>query len=178
MLKIANKYKHKKSKLNKKLNKKEKTIRRFRRMLKNKRVPFNKITTFLKKTNKITSKITIKITPNNIFCTHQNLQKKITNIVSSAGKYKLNVSKKALKFKSKIIIGKFIKELKRKVKKNTTIFILFYGPRRLISKIIKQFSCFTKKNKIIIKKKELKCFNGCIPKKKRKKKRKGLRIFK
>ena len=54
--------------------------------------------------NKIGYKISIRITPNNVFCTLKDLLKNKVLIVSSAGKYKLNVSKKTLRFANKIII--------------------------------------------------------------------------
>ena len=44
--------------------------------------------------------------------------------------------------------------------------------------IIKKLISSLKKNKLIIKSLPVKCFNGCRPKKKKRKKQKGLRIFK
>jgi ribosomal protein S11 len=121
--------------------------------------------------------INIRVTPNNIFCNFINNVKKKTILVSSAGIYKLNVSKKKLKFLSKIIIQNFIKKLKN-IQLDKTILLKIIGPIKTRKFIIKQFKNLLRKNNLIINSKALKCFNGCRPKKKRKKKQKGLRIFK
>jgi len=126
---------------------------------------------------KIAYTIKIKIIPNNVFCTFiDNIENK-TKLIVSAGKYKLNVSRKKLKFTSKIILAKFIDEIKNQIK-NSTILIDIYSPIKQKKSIIKKLISSLKKNKLIIKSLPVKCFNGCRPKKKKRKKQKGLRIFK
>jgi ribosomal protein S11 len=126
---------------------------------------------------KIVYTITIKIIPNNVFCTFINNIENKTKLTISAGKYKLNVSRKKLKFTSKIILAKFIDEIKNQIK-NSTILIKIYSPIKQKKSIIKKLISSLKKNKLIIKSLPVKCFNGCRPKKKKRKKQKGLRIFK
>ena len=127
--------------------------------------------------NKIGYKISIRITPNNVFCTLKDLLKNKVLIVSSAGKYKLNVSKKTLRFANKIIIQNFIEEIKV-FTKNDLLLINICGPIKIRKNIIKQLGILLKNINLIICISDLKSFNGCrVPKKKRKK-QKGLRIFK
>jgi len=122
--------------------------------------------------------LNIRITTNNVFCTLKNLRTNKILLVRSAGIYKLNVSKKNLKFLSKLIIQKFIDEIKDKFKIKLAIIILTspIKNRKIIIKQLKQL--YIKGSKFIIKVNELKVFNGCRPKKKKRKKQKGLRIFK
>ena len=127
--------------------------------------------------NKIKTQLNIRVTPNNVFCTFKDIIVKKTLILSSAGKYKLKVSKKTLKFSNKIIVQNFLEEIQRHLEKET-IIIKLEGPIKIRKSILKQMTNFLKLNKLIINAKEKKCFNGCRPQKKRRKKQKGLRIFK
>ena len=120
--------------------------------------------------------ITIKITPNNVFCNLKTKKNK-TLIVLSAGILKIKTSKKKMKFAIKIIIPKFLKNLKKIVNNKKTI-VNISGPKKIRKNILKQFFKTLIKTKLIFNIKEKKCFNGCRAKKKRRKKRKGLRIFK
>jgi ribosomal protein S11 len=174
--KLKSKYKYK----NKKVILKIKAIQRLKKIFKHKSYFINP--TFqgilnAKLESKIKSKITIKVTPNNVFCTFKDLKKNKTLVVSSAGKYKLNVSKKTLRFGNKIIIQNFIEEIKPFIKKDT-IIINIQGPIKIRKSILKQITVLLKGVKFILKVDELKCFNGCRPPKKKRKKQKGLRIFK
>jgi len=129
------------------------------------------------KENEISYTVNIRVTPNNIFCNLSNTIEKKTMFVCSGGTYKLNVSKKKLKFISKIIIQNFIKKFST-VQPYKTVLIKIIGPIKTRKFIIKQFKGLLKKNNLIIKSNPLKCFNGCRPKKKKKRKQKGLKIFK
>jgi ribosomal protein S11 len=120
--------------------------------------------------------ITIKVTPNNVFCTLKT-KKNQTLIVLSAGILKIKTSKKKIKFSIKLIIPKFLKNLK-KVVNNKTSIINISGPKKIRKNILKQIFKNLTKTKLIFNIKEKKCFNGCRAKKKKRKKRKGLRIFK
>ena len=175
MLKQKKNYKFK----YKNISKKKKSIRRLKKIFKHKNYYFNPTfqTVVHSKKSTIKYQININVTPNNIFCTLKNLSSKKIVLIGSSGKYKLNVSKKTLKFKQKIIISHFIEEIKKYLKKNLSI-VYITGPIKIRKNIIKQISIMLKNYRFLVKIKELKCFNGCRPKKKKRKKQKGLRIFK
>lgn len=171
MLKQKEKFKFKKDK------NKDRTAKRVRNLFKYTRAYINpifqKLYTHEKK--KIEYQISIKITANNTFCS---LKKKNRVLyISSAGKNKIKITKRKLKFNSRLIIENFLEKIS-KYKKKDYILINLSGPRKLRKKIIKQLYTKLKHNKFFIKVNALKCFNGCRPKKKRRKKRKGLRIVK
>jgi hypothetical protein len=117
--------------------------------------------------------IDIKITPNNIFCTFRSL--KTTLIVLTAGILKIKLTKRKLKFVSKILVQKFIKNLKKTIQGKVSILNIS-GPIKLVKKIVTQFVKELSESTLIINIKNKKSFNGCRPKKARKKKRKGLRV--
>lgn len=119
--------------------------------------------------------IHIRITPNNIFCTFRNLKK--TLAVLTAGIIKLKVSKRKLKFAYKQIIGKFIKAIKKRTAKETSVLYIS-GPKKVRKKATKHIIKRLKYNKLLVKILEKKSFNGCRPKKAKRKKRKGFRVFK
>jgi len=121
--------------------------------------------------------LNIKITPNNMFFTLKNRIKNVILYTGSSGKKQIKISKKTLKFQHKILIQKFIDEIKHLVL-DTTIVIVIAGPIKTRRSIIKFLGRELKINKLIIQTAALKCFNGCRAKKKKRKKRKSLRIFK
>jgi len=180
MLKLKKKLKFKYKYKKKSVLLKNKTLLRLKKTFKSKPYFINPIFQNIinaKLDNKITFKINIRITPNNVFCTLKDLIKNKVLVVSSAGKYKLNVSKKTLRFTNKIIIQNFIEEIKYLLKKELLI-INISGPIKIRKNIVKQLGILLKNTKLIICIEDLKSFNGCrVPKKKRKK-QKGLRIFK
>lgn len=158
---------------------KPKVLNKFKTIFKTKQVTFNP--NFVNTVNSIKSKnklkVTVKLTPNNVFCTLKNLKTAKMLLARSAGNYKISVSKKKLKFSNKLILQLFIRELKPFIKDNLIILQLA-GPLKLRKSIIKQFAISLKSKELIIKTKELKCFNGCRPKKKKRKKQKGLKVYK
>jgi len=119
--------------------------------------------------------INIRLTPNNVFCTLRNNFK--TFYICSGGKYNLRVSKKNLRFNNKLILLRFLKKIKKKIKKRF-LFIHLSSPIKIRKRIIKQLTYFCRHNKKIIQFKHKKCFNGCRAIKSRRKKRKGFRILK
>jgi len=175
-LNIKNKFK----KIQNKFEKRRKIISKIKRKIKNKSFflnpNFQKL--FIERTSLFPSKkIDIRVTPNNVFCTLKDLtNNKILNI-GSAGKYKTKTSKKTLKFSVKVIIEAFLNEIKKELK-TKTLLINLTGPIKLRKKILEQISKSIKKSSITINADNKKCFNGCRPKKKRRKKRKGLKVFK
>jgi ribosomal protein S11 len=136
---------------------------------------FKKTLTFFKTKNRY-KKIYIRFTQNNIFCTLTNYKHQ-TILTSSSGKYKIKTSKKKMKFSSKIILKSFLKEIRNKVFKNK-ILINIIAPKNLRKKIIGQLCQTLKNENIFIDVNDKKSFNGCRPKKQKRKKRKGLRILK
>lgn len=135
---------------------------------------FKKIISFFR-TKQKSKKIYIRLTQNNIFCTLTTNSCK-TLLVRSSGKYKIKTSKKKIKFSSKIVLTSFLKEVKPKVLLNK-VLINIIAPKNLRKKIINQISQSFAHKYVYIDVSEKKAFNGCKPKKQKRKKRKGLRIF-
>jgi hypothetical protein len=92
--------------------------------------------------------------------------------VGSAGKYKVKVSKKTLRYNTKILIGIFLKKIKLRLQKNILLVNLI-GPSRIRKPILKQvFEQFGIKTSIIANINPKKCSNGCRLKKKKDEKNK------
>lgn len=162
----------------KKKNLKVKTIRRLKKIFRYKNSPNNfKLLQLRKEYKNSKLKLVIRVTPNNLFCTLINMTKKQIICNKSAGTFKIQVSKKKVKFAHKIILLKFLDLIKTKLGTNL-IIIKIIGPIKIRKSIVKCLSTNLKQNNIILHTKPLKCFNGCRPAKKRRKKQKGLRIFK
>jgi ribosomal protein S11 len=125
-----------------------------------------------------TKKLNFRVAQNNVFCTMEDLKNGQIIEVGSAGKYKIKVSKKTLRYNSKMIIGTFLRKVQKRLQKEPILLELI-SPSRMKKPILKQiFMQSGVKTPITIQVKTKKCFNGCRPKKKRRKKRTGLRIFK
>jgi hypothetical protein len=105
-------------------------------------------------------------------------KQKKTLFSCSAGKYKLNISKKTLKFKNKILVENFLNETSTHISPKEFLLIELSGPVTVRKSILKQLIKFFNDNLLIIKINSLKCFNGCKVKKQRRKKRKKFVIFK
>lgn len=160
--------------------------------------------------------VTIKVKRNNMFCSivkNTTTSKKLI-LFRSAGSYKIKLSKKTFKFKSRYFLNKFFNEVKKKTKptQNLSHFYLFkkkykkkipkklqkhlkalflpktilYGkmvaPKRMRRNLLIRFKRLMREQDYIralfLNLIEKKIFNGCRPKKKRRKKRQGLRVFK
>lgn len=122
----------------------------------------------------------IRVTSNNIFCTIlQKPQNKII-YVGSVGKYKLKTSQRKMKFTLKTVIKLFYNRIKKLLTKEiNSIFIEILAPLKVRKFLIKKLSVFRRKKKnIIISIKPKKCFNGCIPPKKIRKRKRKMRILK
>lgn len=124
----------------------------------------------------------ISLFPNNVFCTFKNVgQNKLISRVS-AGKYKLKVSKKSLKYASKLVITNFFRDLKKKkVSFSKPMILVLVSPVNLRKKII--ISVFNllknvKNKRIAFFVKPKKFFNGCRAKKQIRKKQKRYAIYK
>ena len=147
---------------------------------------FNKVNFFNKtllKINQIKNlirfyKITIRATSNNVFCTLLDTKQNRTLFLGYSGKYNIKTSKRSLKFSSKHIIESFFKEINKKFNLDNGLFINLILPKRIKKKTIKIVKSYYGKKKVILNVIGKKCFNGCKPKKKKRKKRKGFSLFK
>lgn len=134
-------------------------------------------------------KLTVRITSNNIHCNLRDLSVKKNLIGGSAGKYRIYISRKRLKKNTLRVLRSFYRQVRHLLTQKGLI-INIIGPIRLRKKIIifskklRRFKIKKKKYKnfiffrpFIIKMYDKKCFNGCRPAKKIRKKRKYFRIF-
>ena len=154
-----------------------KNISRVRKVIRHNANPFNFFTLNSLK-NKFSKKINIRITANNIFCTLIDLKTKQTLHVGSGGKYKIKTSKKKLRYNSKIIVELFFKDINKKIN-SEEVLINLIAPIKIKKLVLKQLYTFFKKyTNLTINVTPKKCFNGCRPAKKIRKRKKGLRIFK
>jgi hypothetical protein len=164
------------------LNKTEKKYssyshRLYRKILNKKKVFLKKkFITFLSIPSYIEEEICIRITSNNIFCTHKNIKKNQILHVGSSGKYKIAVTKKKLKYNQKLIIKKFFKKIIPKIK-STVIILKLIAPIKIRKIILKNLPTFFRQKYLIIHVNPKKCFNGCRPSKKKRKKQKRV-LFK
>ncbi len=190
-IKVVNKYSKYKKPFNKfrTFNKFCRFRRRlFRRVIKKAFVRKNLSTNFrlrkvtqLQRSKRINILIAIRILSNNIFCNIKSISRRLrvkTLLVLSAGILKLKVSRKMLRFTSKIFIEKVFKLIKRRIRRKT-ILLRMTGPIRIKKRMILWFvRRLKRKNKILLDVKEKKCFNGCLAKKGKRKKRRRFRHFK
>ena len=123
--------------------------------------------------------LNIKVTSNNIFCNFKNRLTNQTLVVGSSGKYKIKTTRKKLRYAIKLVLRSFMIEVTSKFTLKTLI-IKIVAPIKIRRHIVSFLSEVLKKKtqKLIIKIAHKKCFNGCRPAKKKRKKQKGLRIFK
>lgn len=124
--------------------------------------------------------LTMHVYPNNIFCTYKVLENKKFYIKNSgsSGKYKIDISKKTLKRKLKYVIVSFLNELNQKKISLNNCIVRLIAPIRLKKAIIKLMIAELKNKNFIIQTEAKKIFNGCRAKKKLRKKRKKLKLFK
>jgi hypothetical protein len=127
--------------------------------------------------NKSSFIISIKVTSSNVFCVLKKRKENKTLILVSGGTLKLRVSKKKIKFLYREIINAFLKRVKVHIKDELST-IRLYLPKRFLKPVVTTVKYFFRKKKFILNIEEKKCFNGCRPRKARRKKRKGFRIFK
>jgi len=121
--------------------------------------------------------LSINISSNNIFLNLSKILKPGTIKKASAGIFKIKITKKRLKHMVCVVLQKFLNRIKPVIDRRNLIIILI-SPKFLRKKILKLFRDSFMRRNIYIKIKALKCFNGCRPKKKKRKKRARLKIFK
>jgi ribosomal protein S11 len=164
----------------KKLKQQNKITFRLRKVFKNKPYfinPINQELINLSNNNFFSRKLSIKVTPNNVFCNLKNISTNKTTKVGSSGKYKVKTSKKTLRFSCKIVLGFFLEEIKQEIRGKETLITLT-APIKLRKTILEQVSKYTQTSSVTVNFNKKKCFNGCRPPKKKRKKQKGLRLFK
>ena len=156
-----------------------KVLGRFRRFYKHKLTLLNsKYVDIFHNLKNFSLKVYIRVRPNNIFCTLKNIKENKILLNKSSGMYGIKTSKNKLKYNIKIILQFFFKEITNFLKAEKNILIELVAGIKIRKKIIKLLKHkFSKKN-IILQVREKKCFNGCRPPKKKRKKRQGLRVFK
>jgi hypothetical protein len=121
----------------------------------------------------------VRVTTNNIFCTFSNAFKNKVLITVSSGICNFKMSKKNWKHIPSSIVYSFIKRIRRyliriKMIKRVSLSIQFSGLKTtrfipLVKQFRKGLRYFMKTFSMEVLSR--KCFNGCIPKKKRRKKR-------
>jgi ribosomal protein S11 len=149
-------------------------VLRYRRLFRNNISSINPIYHIIRPKLKLT--LTFNVTQNNIFCTLINNKNNIL-FVTSSGKEKIATSKKTLKYSARNITISFLKKIKRYFRK--IIFLIkIKAPLRIKINLLRILGKIIDKKYTFIYIKNNKCFNGCKPPKKKRKKRHGLRIFK
>jgi hypothetical protein len=129
-------------------------------------------------------RLTVRVVPNNMFCHIKDTKTNTVLRSVSSGSYKMKVSKKGIRNYSKLIANAFLKDLRDKqIKFNKPLIAKIIAPvtiRKPLVTIFKNslFKKFNSKKKVLLEVASKKVFNGCRPRKKVRKKRKGLRLFK
>ena len=133
----------------------------------------------VRKVARFSYQVNIRIGPHNIFLNASGLWgKKKTYISETAGTFKVGISKKKLKHVYSIVLSKFYFKLKKIVKKRGVIFEVI-SPIKIRKKVVKTILYSFKQNWCIVNAIAKKCFNGCRPPKKiRKKRQPRLRLYK
>lgn len=123
-------------------------------------------------------KITIHVKPNNIFCTLANIYKKRVLSHYNTGMFFIKTTKKRLKQNLVKVLFFFLKKIYKRLKK--TVILNLIVPKNLKKKLFKQISSMflTRQKHILINVQSKKCFNGCRPPKKQRKKHKYNVLFK
>jgi hypothetical protein len=122
-------------------------------------------------------RLSINIFSNNIFLNLNKIKQYNTLKRVSSGVYRIKITKKRLKHTVCIVLQKFLNTIKSIIYRRNLIITLT-SPKFLRKKILKLFKDSFMHRNIYIKINPLKCFNGCRPKKKKRKKRARLKIFK
>jgi hypothetical protein len=129
---------------------------------------------------------TFQVYPNNVFCTLKVLKNSKFYLLNqaSSGKYNIKLSKKTIKYKLKFVIFAFLKEVrsiqrKKKISLPKSTAIKIIAPRRIKSTILRLLKVELKRKKrVVIEVLRKHVFNGCRARKKIRKKRKGITLFK
>jgi ribosomal protein S11 len=121
--------------------------------------------------------IYIKVCQNNIFCTLRNIHTNQILFTLSCGILKLDTSKKKLNYNIKFILETFLKNVNLYLRNYKNLIIQIVSIKKYRKKILGIFRSKLKNKNIILRTKKNKCFNGCRPSKKRRKKRMFLKLL-
>jgi ribosomal protein S11 len=149
--------------------------------------------------------ITIRVKPNNTFCTlRSSFHDQI--ISASSTKYNVKMSKKSLRYNYKIVLKAFLKEVSAFIKSDKILFSIT-APRKIRRELLRILKVHLEPTEldetlnsdkiehrsediyddeehseeptlVVFKLNAKKCFNGCRARKKKRKKQRGLRIYK
>lgn len=120
----------------------------------------------------------IRVNPNNIFFNLKRLKLRPKTLAhASSGLFRVKLTKKRLSHNIVFLLDNFLAHIRSKIFRKNLIIVLV-SPKNLKFKIVKSLSKLLKNRNLIVYVKPLKCFNGCRPPKKRRRKQKGLRLLK
>ena len=122
--------------------------------------------------------LTISVARNNIFCNLMNYHQKRTVMTGNAGKYKIKLSKSKLFYNFHDVLNPFITNVLKKKRFIRGLIIKITSPIRIRKKIIKNVCLKFKKMPLLLQVMRKKIFNGCLPHKRVRKKRRRFTIFK
>lgn len=125
---------------------------------------------------KFTLQLYIRVNVNNIFCTLRNIHTNKILLNSSFGLLKLDTSKKKLNYNIKFLLENFLIQASSYLNLRKNLIVQIISAKKFRKKILNILKQKIKKKNLILRTKKNKCFNGCRPSKKRRKKRVVLRI--
>jgi ribosomal protein S11 len=148
-----------------------------KRVLKSKRYSPYKNLKIKTKKKKIINYLYLKITSNNIFCTlTRKIIKEKKNLVFklSSGVLKVKISRKRIKFASKVVISLILKKYLPVIKKNLLLINISVpkNVKKFVISFLSQKLLKHKRKKWLLNIEHKKCFNGCRYSKRRRLKRK------
>jgi hypothetical protein len=120
--------------------------------------------------------LVLRVKQNNLFVTLINFRTNKVWKIWSCGLYKLNVSKRQLKFVANILLTQVFKYLKKKFPKANFVIII-RGMSFIKKKMIHKIKIFLRKKMYLLVLKSSKIFNGCRAKKIRRKKRHKYKVL-
>lgn len=132
---------------------------------------------FKRKANLFNSLLILRIKQNNLFVTLLNLRTGKVWKIWSCGLYKLNASKRQLRFVANILLIQIFKYLKKRFRKANFVIII-RGMSFIKKKVIRKIKIFFRNRMYLLISKSSKIFNGCRAKKIRRKKYKKFRVLK
>ena len=132
---------------------------------------------FKRKASLFNSLLILRIKQNNLFVTLINLRTNKVWKIWSCGLYKLNASKKQLKFVVNILLIQIFKYLKIKFRRANFVIVI-RGMSFIKKKVIRKIKFFLKNQMYLLVSKSSKIFNGCRAKKIRRNKFKKFQVLK
>ena len=123
--------------------------------------------------------LNITVVQNNIFCTMALVETNKIALSCSAGKYKIKITRRKLKYSFPWVLENFESELRKLRIRFTGLIVNITCPVTIRAKIAHLVrNMFPKKLPLVMRFSKKKCFNGCRPPKLVRKKRKGFLLLK